>query len=55
MAGDVDGGLMGYSVEELRAAVQEGVESGTSEFGSMAEIIAEARRTFEKRLGGDAL
>ena len=41
--------LLGYTVEELRVAVQEGLDSGTSEFGSMAEIIAEARRTFVPR------
>ena len=41
--------LLGDTVEELRAAVQEGLDSGTSEFGSMAEIIAEARRTFVPR------
>ncbi len=41
--------LLGYTVEELRVAVQEGLDSGTSEFGSMAEIIAEARRTFVSR------
>ena len=38
--------LLGYTVKELRAAVQEGIDSGPSKFGSMAEIIAEARRTF---------
>lgn len=37
---------LGYSIEELREAVQEGLDSGISEFGSMAEIMAEARRTF---------
>jgi len=36
--------LLGYSVEELRGLVQEGLESGPSEFGSMEEIKAEARR-----------
>lgn len=38
--------LLGYTVEELRAAVQEGLDSGPSQFETMAEIIAEARRTF---------
>ena len=38
--------LLGYTVEELRVAVQEGLDSGPSEFGSMAEIIAEAHRRF---------
>ena len=54
MANDVSD-LMGYSLKELRAAVTEGLESGTSEFGSMSEIIAEARRTFKERLDEDAM
>ena len=49
MPDSIDDLLAGYSVAELRAAVREGLESGTSEFGSMAEIIAEARRTFHRR------
>ena len=42
-----------WTVEELRAAVKEGLESGTSEFTTMEEIRAEAHRRFEaeKRRG----
>ena len=36
--------LLGYTVEELRSLVQEGLESGPSEHASMNEIKAEARR-----------
>ena len=36
--------LLGYTVEELRGLVQEGLESGPSGYGSMDEIKAEARR-----------
>ena len=39
--------LLGYTVEELRMAVQEGLESGTSRFQTMAEIKAEAHRRFD--------
>lgn len=42
--------LLGYTVEELRELVQEGIESGPGRFGSMEEIKAEARRRF--RSGG---
>ncbi|AFK57068.1 type II toxin-antitoxin system ParD family antitoxin [Tistrella mobilis] len=38
--------LPGYTVEELRAAVQEGLESGRSTLATMAEVKAEARRRF---------
>jgi antitoxin ParD1/3/4 len=41
--------LLGYTVEELRKLVQEGIESGPGRFASMDEIKAEARR----RLRGD--
>jgi antitoxin ParD1/3/4 len=38
--------LFGYTLEELRAFVKEGDESGPGRFHSMAEIKAEARRRF---------
>jgi len=41
--------LLGYTVEELRKLVQEGIDSGPGRFASMDEIKAEARR----RLRGD--
>lgn len=40
--------LLGYTVEELRALVQEGIDSGPSRRGSMDDIKAEARRRFEQ-------
>lgn len=46
--------LLGYTVEELRAAVQEGLESGTSKFQTMAEIKAEAHRRFDAEKSGAA-
>lgn len=36
--------LLGYTVEELRDLVQEGLESGPSRSVTMAEVKAEARR-----------
>jgi antitoxin ParD1/3/4 len=36
--------LLGYTVEELRGLVQEGLESGISDAASMADIIADAKR-----------
>jgi len=39
--------LLGYTVEELRGRVQEGLESGPSEYASMDEVKAEARRRLE--------
>lgn len=36
--------LLGYTAEELRSLVQEGLESGPSEYASMDEVKAEARR-----------
>lgn len=39
--------LLGYTVEELRALVQEGIDSGPSKRATMAEVKAEARRRFE--------
>ena len=43
---------VGYTLEELRAAVKEGLESGTSKFTTMAEIKAEAHRRFDEEKGG---
>ena len=40
--------LLGYTVEELRGLVREGLESGPSEYASMDEIKTEARRRLEK-------
>ena len=45
---------LGYTLEELRAAVKEGLESGISKFTTMAEIKAEAHRRFEAEKGGEA-
>jgi antitoxin ParD1/3/4 len=39
--------LLGYTVEELRGWVREGIESGTSSRATMADVKAEARRRFE--------
>ena len=36
--------LFGYTIEELRKLVQEGIDSGPGRFASMDEIKAEARR-----------
>ncbi|MGX9119188.1 ribbon-helix-helix domain-containing protein [Mesorhizobium sp. BHbsci] len=36
--------LHGYTVEELRKLVQEGIDSGPGRFASIDEIEAEARR-----------
>jgi antitoxin ParD1/3/4 len=36
--------LHGYTLEELRKLVQEGIDSGPGRFASMDEIKAEARR-----------
>lgn len=36
--------LFGYTIEELRALVQEGIDSGPGQFASIDEIKAEARR-----------
>jgi antitoxin ParD1/3/4 len=38
--------LFGYTLEELRALVQEGIDSGPGRYASMTEIKAEARRRF---------
>ncbi len=40
--------LLGYTVEELRGLVREGLESGPSKYASMDEVKAEARRRFEE-------
>lgn len=44
---DFDDDTHGYSTEELRELVREGLESGPSPWDSMAEIKAEARRRWE--------
>lgn len=36
--------LFGYTVEELRALIQEGIDSGPGRFSSMEDIKKEARR-----------
>ncbi|BCH24091.1 type II toxin-antitoxin system ParD family antitoxin [Mesorhizobium sp. L-8-3] len=36
--------LFGYTLEELRALIQEGIDSGPGRYGSMETIKAEARR-----------
>ena len=41
--------LFGYTVEELRTLIQEGIDSGPGRFTSMEEIKAEARRRFKQR------
>ncbi len=43
--------LLGYTVEELRGLVREGLESGPSHRASMEEVKAEARRRFEESSG----
>lgn len=45
--------LLGYTAEDLRLAVQEGLDSGPST-RSMAEVRAEARRRFEAGGGRQA-
>jgi len=39
--------LLGYTVEELRELVQEGIDSGPSSRATMTDVKAEARRRFE--------
>ncbi|MDR2856777.1 MAG: type II toxin-antitoxin system ParD family antitoxin [Novosphingobium sp.] len=39
--------LLGYTVEELRDLVREGIDSGPSQHATMADVKAEARRQFE--------
>lgn len=39
----------GYTIEELRALVQEGIDSGRGQYSSMDEIKAAARSQFEER------
>jgi antitoxin ParD1/3/4 len=39
--------LLGYTAEELRKLVQEGIDSGRSSRATMADVKAEARRRFE--------
>jgi len=39
--------LLGYTVGELRALVQDGIDSGPSTLATMADVKAEARRRFD--------
>ncbi len=39
--------LLGYTVEELREHIREGIDSGHSSLTTMADVKAEARRRFE--------
>ena len=39
--------LLGYTVEELRELVQEGVDSGPSSRAMMSDVKSEARRRFD--------
>ncbi|TCP77408.1 antitoxin ParD1/3/4 [Rhizobium sp. PP-CC-2G-626] len=39
--------LLGYTVEDLRELVQEGIASGPSSRATMADVKAEARSRFE--------
>ncbi len=39
--------LLGYTVEELRELVQQGIDSWPSQLASMEKVKAEARRRFE--------
>jgi antitoxin ParD1/3/4 len=39
--------LLGYTVEDLREVVHEGIDSGPSSRSSMTDVKAEARRRFE--------
>ncbi len=43
--------LFGYTLDELRALVQEGIDSGPGRYASMDEIKVEARRRWR---AGDA-
>lgn len=40
--------LFGYTIEELRALVQQGIDSGPGRFGSMDDIKSEARRRLKQ-------
>lgn len=45
--------LLGYTADELRGLVQDGIDSGPSSRAAMADVKAEARRRFEaSRRGG---
>jgi antitoxin ParD1/3/4 len=43
--------LLGYTVEELRTLVQQGIDSGPSSYATIADVKAQARR----RLGAKQL
>jgi antitoxin ParD1/3/4 len=40
--------LFGYTLEELRALVQEGIDSGPGNYASMEDIKTEARRRLKQ-------
>lgn len=40
--------LLGFTAEDLRVLVQEGLDSGPSPHTSMADVKAEARRRFDQ-------
>lgn len=39
--------LLGYTADELRELVREGIDSGPSALATMADVKAEARRRFD--------
>ena len=39
--------LLGYTADELRVLVREGIESGPSSLGTVADVKAEARRRLD--------
>jgi len=39
--------LLGYTADELRGMVQEGIDSGPSHHGTLADVKTEARRRFD--------
>jgi antitoxin ParD1/3/4 len=39
--------LLGYTTDELREMVREGIDSGPSALATMADVKAEARRRFD--------
>ncbi|WP_414127932.1 hypothetical protein [Rhizobium jaguaris] len=47
--------LLGYTTEELRDLVNEGLASGPSAHASMADVKAEARRRLEAAVEKDTL
>ncbi|MBH0239409.1 type II toxin-antitoxin system ParD family antitoxin [Methylobrevis albus] len=45
--------LLGFTVDELRDRVQDGIDSGPSSRATMADVKAEARRRLEASRRGD--